>query len=222
MRQRTTVFQPRDLLDRNGMVRSTQTFEQDTCSIRLFHVELDARATIWRAMLNFMQRVIGALKLQIPVYEEVEADKGATKQALAVVVLSSVATGLGISRTSSIASLIAGALAALLGWFIWAALTYVIGTKILPEPRTQSDVGELMRTTGFASAPAMFHLLGWLPLIGRPVSFAASLWMLVAMVIAVRQALDYKSTVRAVVVCLFGFLVYVGLEEFLTRFSALY
>ena len=109
-------------------------------------------------MANFAQRVIGALKLQVPVFEEVEADKSATRQALAVVVISSAATGLGVSHTSSIAALVAGALAALLGWFVWAGLTYLIGVKLLPEPQTQSDVGELMRTTGFASAPALFHL----------------------------------------------------------------
>jgi hypothetical protein len=172
-------------------------------------------------MLDFTQRIIGALKLQPAVYEEVEADKGATKQALAIVVISSVATGLGISRTSSLASLAVGALAALLGWCIWAGLTYLIGARILPEPQTQSDVGELMRTTGFASAPALFHLLARLPLIGAAVSVAVSVWMLVAMVIAVRQALDYKSTGRAVGVCLIGWLVYVAIAAFLGNLSEL-
>ena len=172
-------------------------------------------------MLNFAQRMIGALQLQTSVYEEVEADRGATAQALAVVVISSVATGVGVSRTSSLASLIAGALAALFGWFIWAGLTYVIGTKILPEPQTKSDVGELLRTTGFASAPAMFHLLARLPLIGGVASLAVSVWMLVAMVIAVRQALDYRSIGRAVGVCVIGWLVYVAVAVFMSNLSEL-
>ena len=137
-------------------------------------------------------------------------------------VISSVATGLGVSRTSSVPSLIAGALAALLGWFIWAGLTYLIGTKILPEPQTKSDVGELMRTTGFASAPAIFHLSARLPLIGGFASFAVSVWMLVAMVIAVRQALDYKSTGRAVGVCLIGWLVYIAVAAFMGNLSELH
>lgn len=136
--------------------------------------------------------------------------------------LSSVATGLGVSRTTSGASLIAGALAALLGWFIWAGLTYFIGTKLLPEPHTKSNVGELMRTTGFASSPAIFHLAARLPLIGAVASFAVSVWMLVAMVIAVRQALDYRSTARAAGVCIIGWLVYVGLAVFLSNISEVY
>jgi Yip1-like protein len=173
-------------------------------------------------MLNFPQRMIGALKLQPAVYEEVEADKSATTQALAVVVISSIATGIGVSRTSSISSLIFGAVAALLGWFIWAALTYLIGAKLMPEPQTSADVGELMRTTGFASAPAVFHLVARLPLIGAIVSLAVSVWMLVAMVIAVRQALDYKSTFRAAGVCVIGWLVYVAIAAFLGNLSSLY
>ena len=173
-------------------------------------------------MANFTQRVIGALKLQVPIYEEVEADKGATGQALAIVVISSIATGLGVSRTSSLAALTFGALAALLGWFIWAGLTYLIGARMLPEPQTQSDVGELLRTTGFASSPAIFHLLARLPLIGVYVSFAVSVWMLVAMVIAVRQALDYKGTGRAVGVCLIGWLIYVAAAAFLGNLSELH
>jgi hypothetical protein len=173
-------------------------------------------------MANFTQRVIGALKLQVPIYEEVEADKSATGQALAIVVISSVATGLGVSRTSSLAALAFGALAALLGWFIWAGLTYLIGARILPEPQTQSDVGELLRTTGFASSPAIFHLLARLPLIGLYVSFAVSVWMLVAMVIAVRQALDYKGTGRAIGVCLIGWLIYVAAAAFLGNLSELH
>ena len=172
-------------------------------------------------MLNFAQRMIGALQLQTSVYEEVEADRGATTQALAVVVISSVATGVGVSHTSSLASLIAGALAALFGWLIWAGLTYVIGTKILPEPQTKSDVGELLRTTGFASAPAVFHLLARLPLIGGVASLAVSVWMLVAMVIAVRQALDYRSIGRAVGVCVIGWLVYVAVAIFMSNLSEL-
>ena len=99
-------------------------------------------------------------------------------------------------------------LAALVGWCIWAGLTYVIGTKLLPEPQTRSDMGELLRTIGFSTAPGILRILGFIPFLGALISFAAGVWMLVAMVIAVRQALDYKSTGRAVGVCLIGFVIY--------------
>jgi hypothetical protein len=166
-------------------------------------------------MADFAQRMIGAAKLQVVAYEEVESDRGATGQALAVVVLSSVATGLGFTRLWSLSSFVIGALAALFGWLIWATLTYLIGTKMLPEPQTKSNIGELLRTTGFASSPGVLHVLGRVPFIGPVISLLVSVWMLMAMVIAVRQALDYRGTGRAVVVCLIGWLVYVAVSFFL-------
>jgi hypothetical protein len=172
-------------------------------------------------MLDFTQRITGALKLRTAVFEEVEADTRATTQALTIVVLASVAAGIGVSRTSSLRSLIAGTLGALLVWLIWATLTYIIGAKMLPEPQTKSDIGELLRVTGFASAPAVFFLLARLPLIDRVVLWLVLVWMFVAMVIAVRQALDYRSTARAVGVVVIGWLAYVVMVFFLATSSEL-
>ena len=103
-------------------------------------------------MASFTERMLGAAKLDVRTYEEVEADRTATGQAMAVVVLASVAAGIGQIGQSGIFGLIAGAIGALIGWFIWAFLTYIIGTKFLPEPQTRSDMGELLRTSGEASA----------------------------------------------------------------------
>ena len=83
----------------------------------------------------------------------------------------------------------------------------MIGTKILPEPQTRADHGELLRTLGFASAPGLLRILGFIPAFSGIVFFGASIWMLIAMVVAVRQALDYRSTLRAVGVCVIGWLI---------------
>jgi hypothetical protein len=99
-----------------------------------------------------------------------------------------------------------GTLAALVGWYIWSFLTYWIGTRFLPEPQTRADYGELLRTIGFSSAPGVIRVLGLIPGLTGPVFLAASIWMLVAMVIAVRQALDYTGTPRAVGVCVIGWI----------------
>ena len=168
-------------------------------------------------MASFIERMIGAAKLDVHTYEEVEADTGATGQAVAVVVLSSIAAGIGGLGRGDMTGLISGVIGALIGWFIWAILTYFIGTKILPEPQTKSDVGELLRTIGFSSAPGLLRVLGVIPVIGALISFAVPIWMLVAMVIAVRQALDYKSTGRAVGVCLIGWVVYMLILVFLAK-----
>ncbi len=157
-------------------------------------------------MASFTDRMIGAAKLEISTYEEVEADSSALGQAMAVVVLSSIAAGIG-SIGRGVPGLMTGTIAALVGWFIWAGLTYLIGTKILPEPQTKSDMGELLRTTGFSAAPGMLRILGIIPFLGPLISFGAYVWMLVAMVIAVRQALDYESTGRDIAVCVIGFVI---------------
>ena len=158
-------------------------------------------------MTKFQDRIIRAAKLDVNLYEEVEADKGAMFQAMGVVVLSSMAAGVGSAGSLGFIGILIGMIAALIGWYLWAYLTYIIGTKLLPEPQTKADHGELLRTIGFSSSPGLIRVLGVIPGVGKVIFLAASIWMLVAMVIAVRQALDYKSTLRAVGVCLIGWII---------------
>ena len=162
-------------------------------------------------MTSITDRMIRAAKLDANLYEEVEADTGALSQAMGVVILSRVAAGIGTIGTTGIKGLVLGTIVALVGWFIWAFLTYFIGTRLLPEPQTKADYGELLRTIGFSSSPGVLRVLGVIPMLGNILNFIISIWMLVAMVIAVRQALDYKSTWRAVGVCLIGWVVQIAI-----------
>ena len=158
-------------------------------------------------MSGFQQRMIRAAKLDVHLYEEVEADKEAMGQAMGVVVLSSLAAGIGAIGAIGVSGIILGTLLALGGWYIWAYLTYIIGTKFLPEPQTRTDHKELLRTIGFSASPGVLRVFAFIPGIGAFISLGASIWMLVAMVIAVRQALDYTSTLRAVGVCVIGWVI---------------
>ena len=158
-------------------------------------------------MTSFTDRIIRAAKLDANLYEEVEADREAMPQAITVVVLSSVAAGIGSIAQVGLAGLVIGAITSLLGWLFWAWLTYMIGTKLLPEPQTRSDMGELLRTIGFSSSPGLIRILGIIPGLAAMVQLIALVWMLAAMVIAVRQALDYTSTMRAVGVCCIGWVI---------------
>ena len=166
----------------------------------------------------FINRMMRAAKLDVNLYEEVEADKTAMGQAVTVVILSSVAAGLGGIAKAGMSGLVVGAVAALVGWLIWAYLTYLIGTKLLPEPQTKADYGELLRTIGFSSSPGIIRVLGIIPGLFWIVSTAASVWMLVAMVIAVRQALDYSNTLRAVGVCAIGWVIQILIMSVLFSF----
>ena len=158
-------------------------------------------------MSSFANRMVRAAKLDVNLYEEVEADKQAMGQAMVVVVLASLAAGIGSVGTTGLSGLLLGTVVALAGWFIWALITFYVGTKLLPEPQTEADYGELLRTIGFSSSPGVLRILGVVPLLGSIIFVVCGIWMLVAMVIAVRQALDYKSTWRAVGVCFIGWLI---------------
>ena len=126
-----------------------------------------------------------------------------------VVALASVAAGIG--STGEGTGLLVGTVAALFGWVIWAALIYVLGAKVFPQPQPQPqpqvDIGELLRTTGFAAGPGVLRVFGIVPGFGPLILLAVSVWMLVAMVIAVRQALDFTSTGRTLMVCAAGWVV---------------
>jgi hypothetical protein len=158
-------------------------------------------------MTSFTNRMVRAAKLDVNLYEEVEADKQAMGQALGVVLLSSLAAGIGSFGTTGINGLLLGTVGALLGWFVWAFITFLVGTKLLPEPQTEADYGQLLRTIGFSSSPGLLRILGIVPILGTIVFIVCGVWMLAAMIIAVRQALDYKSTWRAVGVCIIGWII---------------
>ena len=151
--------------------------------------------------------MIRAAKLDVSLYEEVEADKEAMGQAMGVVIVSSIAAGIGSIQQIGLGGILVVTIGALVGWYVWAYLTYLIGTKLLPEPQTQADVSQLLRTTGFSSSPGLIRVLGVIPGLAGIIFLVANVWMLIAMVIAVRQALDYSGTMRAVGVCVIGWIV---------------
>lgn len=158
-------------------------------------------------MTQLTDRIIRAAKLDAGLYEEVERDDGALAQAMGVVVLSSLAAGIGTTLRGGIGGLVWGAAAALISWYIWAWLTYLVGTKVLPGRETRADVGQLLRTIGFSSSPGLIRVFGIIPGLTSLVFLVASVWMLVAMVLAVKQALDYGSALRALAVVLIGWVV---------------
>jgi hypothetical protein len=163
----------------------------------------------------FLRRVVGAAALSADTYEEVEADGGATPQSLLVVLLASAAAGVGARGAFGVVPTlrffaIAGALS-IVGWAVFAVLTFEIGSRLLATRDTRTDVGELLRTLGFAAAPGLLQIFA---VFGGPVTWIFGfgiLWSLVASVVAVRQALDFDSTARAVAVCGLAWLLSLGI-----------
>jgi len=156
---------------------------------------------------SFMDRVLGAARLDVATYEEVEADETATVQALIVVAAAAASSGIGAIAGGGYAFFL-GLLGPIIGWLVFAVAVFLIGGMVFPEPATKVDAGEVLRTVGFASAPGLLYFLGLIPFLGTLISLALALWVLAATVIAVRQALDYQSTARAVGVSLLGWILY--------------
>jgi hypothetical protein len=158
-------------------------------------------------MNNMIKSMIGAARLDSQTYERVEADPGTTAAAVFVVVAASVAASIGIG-VKDLGGLLGVTLGAIATWMVWVALTYVIGTRIFPERQTHATIGEVLRTTGFSASPGILRIFGFLPAVGWAVFLGVTIWMLFAFVVAVRQALDYAGSPRALLVCLLGWLIH--------------
>ncbi len=152
-------------------------------------------------MGSITERMKGAALLDVATYEEVEADTTATGQAAVVVVLAAIASGIGMARGGP-AGIIGAVVASLLGWVVWAGITYIIGDKILGGTATW---GELLRTLGFAQAPGVLAVLGIIPGMQDIVSLVIGIWLLTTGIVAIRQALDF-STGKAIATALLGWL----------------
>ena len=162
------------------------------------------------ARRSIVDRMKGAAMLDVATYEEVEHDNDATGQAAVVVIIVAICTAIGAVWRGG-PSIIAGPISAVLGWLLWSAVTYVIGDKLLGGTATW---GELLRTIGFAQSPGVLMIFGIIPFLGGPIRAIVAIWLLIAGIVAIRQALDF-STGKAVVTALLGWIVLVMLA-FLT------
>lgn len=156
-------------------------------------------------------RMVRAARLDIGFYEEVEHDATATGQAVWVVILAAVADGLGLALgelmggragATALGGLLAGVLGAVLGWVVWSYVTYWVGTRLFHGTATP---GEMLRTLGFAQSPRALNILGFIPVLGGLIRSAVFFWLLVAGIVAIRQALDF-TTGRAIATAVIGWL----------------
>ena len=167
-------------------------------------------------MASLAERMVGAARLNAGTYEEVEADTGATGQAALVVVIASVCMALGAELHAGLLGVVMVAILRLVAWWVWALIAWQVGTRLLPGPATEADMGQLLRTLGFASAPGVAGIFALVPGIEGVVGIVVFVWMVAAMVVAVRQALDYETTGRAIAVVVVGALGYFLIAFLLT------
>jgi hypothetical protein len=172
-----------------------------------------------------IERMIRAARLEVGLYEEVEADQSATQQALMVVIIVAIASAIGGALSAVlnynqaaaaavgqpslggaiIGGIVGGILTALIFWVVWAYVTYFVGTNFFGGTATP---GEMLRTIGFAQSPGVLRILIFIPAVGPLIGFLVGIWTLVAGVIAVRQALDF-TTGKAILTVIIGAIVVV-------------
>jgi len=157
-------------------------------------------------MTSFLNRIFRAIKIDANLYEEVEKDKNATLQAGGVVVISSLAAGVGALHLGASNFLIAPIMS-LISWYVWAYIIYFVGVKLFPEKQTKSNHGELLRTIGFSSAPGIIRVFGITPDLMTVTFIGSAFWMLACMVVGVKSALDYNSLWRALGVVIVAWLI---------------
>jgi hypothetical protein len=166
--------------------------------------------------MSLVDKMIRAAKLDATLYDEVEKDPKATKEALLIVLIGGICNGIGSVGVVGAKGLITGLLFGIIGWLLWSVVIFLIGVKAFKHT---SDMGELLRCLGFAYSPNVLSILGIIPGIGLLIRLIASIWVLIAFIVAVRQALDC-DTGRAVLISILGFIAFLVVFGFFFSLSA--
>jgi hypothetical protein len=191
-------------------------------SIAIWNPSSHARRADGAAMGLYLYRLMGAAMLDAGMYEGIEADRTTTVQAGTTVLLASLAAGIGAGGWYGVhpLTLVGVSVVAAITWLIWAVLIFHIGVHVLPSPQTNVTLGELLRTTGFATAPGLVLMLAMVPGLSGIIFGVTGLWMLATVVVAVEHALDYTSHWRAMAVCLIAVSIVMTLAAILGIVSA--
>ena len=143
-----------------------------------------------------VQRMIGAARLDVATYEEVERDTSATQQALIVVILAAVASGIGALDDGG-TGLIGGVIG---GDRRMGGACLALLFRRHPLSRFGEHPGRLGSTganAGVRLHPRYPGILGFIPVVDVVVASIVFVWGIAATIVAIRQALDF-STGRAI------------------------
>ena len=157
--------------------------------------------------MTFGDRVVGAMKLDPHAFEDVERDTTAIGQSVGVIALAAAAAGIGNIYYGGLTGIVSAAFMSVISFLVWSLIIWLVGTKVLPEPATKADYPETFRVLGFAAAPGLASVITIIPILGWILMVVIWVWQIAAMVVAVRQVLDYSTTGKAIVVVLIGFVI---------------
>jgi hypothetical protein len=158
-------------------------------------------------MQLFLNRFLRAVKLDVSLYQELIEEPRMWNQSLIVVFIYSMASAYGTFGRTGVTGINIGMITSLLGWYVWAFSTYMVGARFLPEAQTHPDRKAIMRIMGFATAPGVVRAFGFMQGLGLVVLAIAAAWMVATAAVGVKQALSYENTSRAVGVVIIGLMI---------------
>ena len=148
-------------------------------------------------MTIVIERAQRVMQLQQPVFRTIARDPNATKQAAIVVAVVAIASAIG-GADEGAGGIFVGLIGAFLGWLIYAGMAWFFGTNIFGTPTTVTNWESLLRTLGYAQAPGILSIFGFIPLLGWIAALVGGIWAIVTAIIAIRETLGF-GTGRAII-----------------------
>ena len=114
-------------------------------------------------------------------------------------------------------------LTAILTWFIWAILIFVIGVKIFPDKQTKVSFKKVLTGVGFAHAPGLLRFFAITPELMIPIIFLTQFWIFASLIISTREILNLKSNFKSFGIIFLAFLIiaFLSIAFVMSRMNAL-
>jgi len=172
---------------------------------------------------------MGVITLKAPVYRQIADDKTATMQAATVLVIATLISGFfgglvsisaqtgttAVSIGGAVLGAIIGVILALIGWVISSWVLQFVAKAL----GGKTDLGEMLRVTGFVEVFSLVGVLNILVLAGTALScvvglvgFVAAILKFIGYLIGVREAAEFSTTnaiITAVIAAIVNFIIVV-------------
>ena len=175
-------------------------------------------SNILKELITFFKKMLRASLLRSELYKEVGRDKGSIRGVVLVILICGICDGIGFIGIRGAEVILPAILSRYIGWFLLCAVIYLVGVKMFEHT---SDMGEIMRVTGFANSPGVLAVLGIIPVAGNFIRAVSFLWMIAAYIVAVRQSLDC-STARSIFIVIQGFIIFLIVYILFVLFDILF
>ena len=172
---------------------------------------------------EFLNIVFKSIKLDRSLYKDNKNfGEAAIYFAGLIMILDGVAGAVAANTVVKTAIGVSG-LTAIITWFVWAILIYVIGVKLFPDKDTKIPFKKVLTAVGFAHAPGLIRFFAVTPELMIPIIFLTQFWIFAGLIISTRQILNLKSNLKSFGIVFMSFLiiVFLSISFVISRMNAL-